>query len=97
MRSPNHPNKSAPKIKTYPAFDKHLARGPEGEAVIANDPEGVLRYLYADGSRDERSTVNVHNSVIEVAGCVAVGNVITLEAPNHDSANESRAPLAAVA
>lgn len=45
----------------FDAQPKRLRRGPEGEAVATPDIDGVLRYVYEDGTNDPNSIVNTGN------------------------------------
>ena len=65
--------------ETFEAFTKRLARGPAGEAIVVEDATGANRYVYTDGTWDEKSKVPQGISVIEVAGCIALENVTVLE------------------
>ena len=56
-----------------------IARGPENEPIVMEDAAGEVRYLYENGSMDEGSKVNRNNPYYEVAGCIALKDVVECE------------------
>jgi hypothetical protein len=99
---PDHENGSSNHRSSHPALAAHggskhapsdkvvrrLARGPECQAIATEDDNGILRYMYADGSIDERSTLDIRNPY-NVVKRLAVA-VVLKDEPEHAGDTEDR-------
>lgn len=70
-----------------------LERGPNGEAKVMQDNEGILRYKYTSGECDMTSTVDMRNPFIEVAGALVVAAETQMD--GSDQAHPAEVPHAA--